>query len=184
MNNYNETFTALITGLITGYFSLKLTIHKDKNTYTKEKYENLIFPIFILLEPYLYSKEITPEINNIVKLIYEHFQKNRMYENGRLLEILNNCFTDIDSKQTVSLNNFTRLCSIISVMYDTSCKKLGVSKRTFVYKLNNNQIHPDKITIINQAGKLTGYLAVAVIIFSLMNMMIILISQILKLLGI
>lgn len=179
-----DLLVALLTGVITGYFSYKLLIHKERNTYTKDKYENVIFPIFQLIEPYLYSKEITPEIISIVSEICICVTKNRMYINGFLLENIDFCKKELDSDKSISQKTFIELCSIISIEYDKSCKKLGISKRSLAYKLNNNQLHPDKRTVLNSVINGTIWFCVLICILSIGYLIFQLITSILNTIGI
>lgn len=182
--NLTEIAAALLTGIMGGYFSHKLLIHKERNTYTKEKYENVIFPIFEIIESYLYSKEITSEINSAVQQICHIVINNRKYINGLLLENIDVCLNQLKDDNSITNNSFTNLCSIISVEYDKSCKKLGISKRTFAYKFNNNQLHPDKITILNYIVYATLYICIFMCAISLGYMLFQFITTILKSLGI
>lgn len=179
-----DVLIALLTGILTGYFSYKLLIHKEKSTYIKEKYENVIFPIFELIEPYLYSKEITLEINSVVQKICNCVTENRKFISGYLLENIDFCKKELRSSNTISKKTFISLCSTISIEYDKSCRKLGIPKRTFAYRFNNSQIHPDKRSILNSFVNAIAYICAFMSICVFAYLIFQFITVILKLIGI
>ena len=152
--NFNELLVAIISAFLTWLFSWKILKHQEKNVYAKERYEYVIFPIFEMIEPHLYPKKINDEIIEIFKKICTVVKQNRKYINGLILENVDFCNRELESTGKISKKSFSILCSIISIEYDKSCKQLGIGKRTFAYKWNNQQIRPDKATFFYQTLKI------------------------------
>lgn len=135
-------------------------------------------------QSYLYSKTISNEIIDIVKKICITVKHNRKYINGLLLETVDICNKEIELNNSISKNTFINLCSVISIEYDKSCKQLGIKRRTLAYKLNNNQIHPNKFTIIDQLVKISIYLLAFIYLFVIGYIIFTVITAIIKILNI
>nr|DAZ62228.1 MAG TPA: hypothetical protein [Caudoviricetes sp.] len=145
----SNLFISLITTVLGAIFSIHLYKNKLHNSYLKEAYETVIFPSFKQLEPYLYSSEITDELNMTTKEICDLLSTNRMIISNKLWHIVYLCNADFHKKDKISKKHFTSLCAILSIEYDKSCKQLGLNSRSLSYKLLRKQLHPDKATLYN-----------------------------------
>lgn len=149
LNKIMQDPIAFLLALLTVMVPLILHKINRKDTYLKERYERVIFPMFITLEPFFYAKTITPEIVEKVKSVCEIANKNRMYIGGFLLEQVDHCNKQLKHPDGLSKEQYIYLCSRVSIEYDRCCEKLGIKKRNIFYKWNNNQLHPNKFSIIN-----------------------------------
>lgn len=177
-----EIIIVIISASLSGYLSYKLTQHKEKQTYTKERYEKVIAPIFFMLEPYLYCSEINSDILSVISSICDLVLSNRLYISGKLLDCASYCRDELIKNNKITKDLFYSFCSIIIIEYDHCCKLLGIQKRTISYKHRYHQIHPDKTYVVNEVIKYFCYLCVFIVFFTLTLFIYQLISTILKLL--
>lgn len=180
----NELIATIIGSLIAATVSYNLFKRTKKDTYIKERYEQVIFPIFVLIEPYLYSKTIDEKVISVVSEICDIVFLKRMYIGGYLLEQIDLCKKEINSPSGLSKTQFTYLCSRISIEYDKCCKELGVKKRSFAYKMSNSQLHPNKVTALNEFVKYSTLALTIIFIIILASAVINFIYLILKLIGV
>lgn len=119
-------FIGIILTIIASIYIFK---SETSISFTKERHDRLIFPLFNLLEPYLYQKPPANLITEALRIIEE----NRNLADGKLLEI---CY--YYSKKPSS-ENYVSLCSYIDNAYDRSCRRLGLKTRSLIYRFNRSQ---------------------------------------------
>lgn len=115
----------LCTAILTFYIFKKET----SISFTKERYEKLIFPLFNLLEPVLYQ-QVQPEYFEKALQIID---RNKSLADGKLLELFYYC------SQNPTQQNFNQLCSYVDKLYDKACRKLGLKIRSFSYRIARHQ---------------------------------------------
>ena len=119
-------FLAIITAAI---ISL-IIFRKDTSiTFSKERHDKLIFPLFDILEPILYQKLDTDVLDKALDII----SQNKNLADGKLIELHYLCSTE------PSQENFNLLCSYIDRTYDRSCRKLMLKRRSILYRINRSQ---------------------------------------------
>lgn len=133
-----ESIKTLITdssvhSIVAAYLAIATSIYvfRSGNNFTliKERHDNLIFPLFNVLEPVLYKSNHDKELETALKIIEE----NKFLADGKLLELHYYCSNYSDE------NNFQELCMYIDRAYDKSCSKLHLKKRSLFYRLNRKQ---------------------------------------------
>ncbi len=115
--------------VITIIVSLYIFKNETSITFIKERHDKLFFPLFNLLEPILYQKVNYGTLGNALSII----SSNKNLADGKLLELYYNCC------QSSSQKNFNALCSYVDSEYDKSCKKLGLKKRSLMYRCARHQ---------------------------------------------
>lgn len=124
-SDFLNFFGILLTALVSIYIFKK----ESSNSFTRERHDKLIFPLFDLLEPVLYQ-DVPPDIlKDALKII----EDNKNIADGKLLELHYLC-SKAPSKEHCRL-----LCSYANKMYDKSCWKLGLKLRSITYRINRNQ---------------------------------------------
>lgn len=97
--------------------------------FTQEQHNNLISPLFDLLEPVLFQPMDHAILRRAIKLI----NANRNIADGKLLELSYYC------EKYPTQNNYNRLCTYINTLYDKSCRKLGIRLRSYSYRIERKQ---------------------------------------------
>lgn len=115
--------------LFTIIVSLYIFKHENFNSFTRERHDKIIFPLFNLLEPFLYHD--VP--NDTLKSALQVIEDNKNLADGKLLEV--SYFCTINPSQ----NNINELFSYVDKAYDKSCRKLGLKTRTFSYRFSRKQ---------------------------------------------
>ncbi len=138
MNFINQLFSSSQTSfdplnfigiIVTVIASLYIFKGETSVSFTRERHDKLIFPIFNLLEPILYTNFQIDVLEEALKII----EDNKNLADGRLLEIHYFC------TENPSIENFKSLCAYIDAAYDKSCRKLGLKTRRIAYRLNRRQ---------------------------------------------
>ncbi len=127
--NANFELVSAIIALGTIVVTIALSKKETSLSLIKERYENLIFPLFSLLEPFLYQKEIPDSLPHILDFI----EKQKIYADGKLIELAYYC------RINPSIKDFINLCKYADKSYDYFCRKLGLRLRSVSYRLNRNQ---------------------------------------------
>ena len=86
MLNYLDFFTGIIAIYLTVLFFRK----RNNDLLIAEKYKNLIFPMFHMLEPYLY-KTVNLEIKTTLKKLTVLHENNILYSSPNLIEAIKSC---------------------------------------------------------------------------------------------
>ena len=123
--------------LVTVISSIYIFKNETSISFTKERYEKLIFPLFNLLEPILFQEPEKTILDKALKLIDE----NKNLADGKLIELSYYC------SEQPSLENFKDLCSYSNKAYDRACRKLGLKTRSLFYRYKRNQFK-NKLGII------------------------------------
>lgn len=119
-------FIGLIATVLVSVYIFKSDLPFD---YAKEKHEKLIFPLFDLVEPFLYQ-----QANDVLwEKIFNVIEKNKSFADGTLISLLYYC------KKQPNHQNFISLCTYIDRAYDKSCKRLKLKRRSIEYRINRNQ---------------------------------------------
>ncbi|MCI7492124.1 MAG: hypothetical protein MSA91_04935 [Lachnobacterium sp.] len=119
-------FLGTVVTVITSVYILK---SETSMSFTKQRYEKLIFPLFNILEPVLYQTPDKQILDKALKLIDE----NKNLADGKLIERAYFCSIN------PSLENFKALCSYSNYAYDRSCRKLGLKTRSLLYRYTRKQ---------------------------------------------
>ena len=130
MLNYLDFFTGIIAIYLTVLFFRK----RNNDLLIAEKYKNLIFPMFHMLEPYLY-KTVNLEIKTTLKKLTVLHENNILYSSPNLIEAIKSC-TPISK---CSNEDYICLCKTIDKEFDNCCVILGLKKRSFLYRFHHEQ---------------------------------------------
>ena len=115
--------------ILTVISTIYLTTLSTKKQIERERYDKLIFPLFNLIEPYLFMKKEDFIFQQVISIIND----NKSLAGGRLLYI---CFwCEKDPSQEL----YIRLCSTINSEFDRACRILGLKQRSVLYRLDRNQ---------------------------------------------
>lgn len=115
--------------IVTVIASLYIFKGETSVSFARERHDKLIFPIFNLLEPILYTDFQIDVLERVSKII----EDNKNLADGKLLEIHYLC------TKNPSIENFKSLCAYIDAAYDKSCRKLGLKTRSIAYRINRRQ---------------------------------------------
>lgn len=119
--------TTLLSIIIGAIVSWKIFKREPSRTYTKERYEKVIYPLFKALEDYLFAKKITPKIESIILICQMIVQENQMIAGGKLIDIFSH---------QITVENFYAISLEVDKQYDKACKQLGIPVRSYFYKLS------------------------------------------------
>ena len=137
--------------LVTVISSIYIFKNETSISFTKERYEKLIFPLFNLLEPIILDRRVRSvgdpvaivagESEKAVDKALKLIDENKNLADGKLIELSYYC------SDQPSLENFKDLCSYSSRAYDHACRKLGLKTRSLFYRYKRNQFK-NKLGII------------------------------------
>ena len=164
-NNF-ESFSLALSVVV----SLYVFWRTPKYKMLQERYKNIIFPLFSLLEPYLYVPYDTIPIDKVTELI----ESNQMYLGSRLHECL------YYFKRNPSQENYNAFCNRLCHEYDMCCFFFGLKVRSISYRINRNQYSSVLFFIFYLIGN-TLLLLFAFIVFLFVLTSVFFISQ--KILG-
>ena len=129
-----DKIIALFIAFISAFVAFRVASNEKKDDYVRKRYEEVIFPLFDLLEFFLFN-----EINETVKrTVYDAtnlVQKHKMLAGGRLVSLIYYC--NLNGKMDSEAYN--NLCSYVNSEYDKSCRKLGIPLRPLRYRVDNAQ---------------------------------------------
>ena len=125
----NFELLSIVATFCTILVTILLSKRESSLSFVREKYDNLIFPLFNQIEPVLYHKKVPKRLPAILDFIEE----NKKYADGKLLEISHFCRSYPTEK------NFTELCKYIDKTMDKYCRFLGIKPRTMYYRFARNQ---------------------------------------------
>lgn len=134
-NNFD--LAAIIAAIISISASVYIFKATPKYELVYNRYTSLIFPLFQLIEPYLFKTMNKKVLSNAVDLI----EQNKMFAGNQLIYISYIC------KKNPCQENFDFLCSYVSKEYDRCCTRLGLGKRSISYKVSKGQ-YKNKIMLI------------------------------------
>lgn len=120
-------FLATLLGVIIAFWT---TLRANASRAIKERYANLIFPLFNVLEPVLFQDEPTPGIYIEMMRI---FTDNRQWADGELLERFHYY------RNNPNPSTFHKLCALVDSRYDSCCRQLGMPVRTYDYRHDKKQ---------------------------------------------
>lgn len=120
------SFAAAVFSFIATIYIFKTT---PKYQLVKERYNKLIFPLFSLIEPHLFR----PVQKDILDQITAMVSKNKSLSDGKLNELIYWC------EQELTQKNYNALCQYINSIYDSSCLRLGLKRRSIGYRLTRKQ---------------------------------------------
>lgn len=130
---FNPTANFELLSVVAAFCTILATILLSKKesslSFVREKYENLIFPLFNQLEPVLYHKKVPERLPAILDFIEE----NKKYADGKLLELTYFC------RSHPSKEHFQDLCKYVDRTMDKYCHRLGIKPRTMYYRFARNQ---------------------------------------------
>lgn len=144
----NSDFLSFIAAIFTLTGTMYIFIVTPKYQLVRERYDKLIFPLFSVLEPYLFKpvqEEIFQQVINIV-------DKNKELSGGKLAELIYYCEINL------SQSNYNYLCKYINTEYDKSCMRLGLKQRSVLYRINRNQYQTKLMFALYIIGHLLLYI--------------------------
>lgn len=109
--------------------SLYIFWRTPKYSNIRARYDKLIFPLFQLIEPYLFTDYSKVPITDIVDFI----EQNAVFAGSRI----NECTFYL--KENCNQYNFNRLCHWIYFEYNSSSFILGLRVHSMSYRLNRHQ---------------------------------------------
>ncbi len=115
--------------LFTIIVSLYIFKHENSYSFVRERHDKIIFPLFNLLEPFLYHDVPKETLESALQII----ESNKNLIDGKLLGVSYFC------AKNPSRNNLNELFSYVDRAYDKSCRKLGLKTRTFSYRFSRKQ---------------------------------------------
>lgn len=142
-------FLATLLGVIAAFWIAR---QEAANRVIKERYENLIFPLFNVLEPVLFHDGPTPDIHLEMMRV---FTTNKQWADGELLERFHYYVNNPNP------STFHLLCALVDTRYDTCCRQLGMPIRTYDYRLDKKQFESPKARIKFKARRVSKYLLIA-----------------------
>ncbi len=125
----NSDYLNFIGILLASAVSIYIFKGEHSLSFAQEQHNNLISPLFELLEPVLFQKVEPIVLHKAIKLINE----NRNIADGKLLELSYRC------EKNPSQSNCNHLCSYVNRLYDRSCRKLGLKLRSYSYRIDRKQ---------------------------------------------
>ena len=125
----NSDYLNFIGILLASAVSIYIFKGEHSLSFAQEQHNNLISPLFELLEPVLFQKVEPIVLHKAIKLINE----NRNIADGKLFELSYRC------EKNPSQSNYNHLCSYVNRLYDRSCRKLGLKLRSYSYRIDRKQ---------------------------------------------
>lgn len=151
----NSDFLNFFGLLLTVIFSVYIFYSGSRKTLERERYDNLVFPLFNLLEPYLFQ----PMDTDIFRQALDIIEKNKSIAGGKFLYIL------YHSKRELSQAHFRLLCSVVNSEFDRTCRIIGIRRRSFFYRLDRHQYRTKLAVFIYHIGCLILYLSMLFALF-------------------
>lgn len=136
-------FAAVIAAIISISASIYIFRSTPKYDLVYKRYVTLIFPLFELIEPYLF-KTVNDEILSKALCLIE---TNKTFAGRKLLHSFYFC------KKNPSQDSYDALCSCISKEYDRCSRRLGLGKRSIWYKIVRNQYKSKLVFILYIVGQ-------------------------------
>lgn len=130
---------AIVSVAITSVVSWRIFKKEPAKTYVQDRYERIIYPVFILLEKHMFNKDITPEISDTVQICKQIIDDNRMIAGGDLLNIFS---------YPLTVDNFYRISCTIDKQYNKACKQLGIPTRSLLYKARSYKWKYKKLNML------------------------------------
>lgn len=153
VSNENTTviIAALITGVLSFYGSKWLYNGKGKIDVARARFYNAYFSIFKAIEPYLFSeidlehaKEMAPVFKDVLETHYELI-------NPYLSAWLKTFLHDLQ-KEKIEQQRFEQICSLVDKEYEELKKQLYLPKRSFRFKLQNDQLTKSTTDTVKQVS--------------------------------
>ncbi len=136
INNFD--LAAVIAAIISISASIYIFRTTPKYDLVHKRYTTLIFPLFELIEPYLFKPVNEGVLSNAIDLI----EQNKVIAGNKLLYVLYFC------KNNPCQEHFDLLCSCVSKEYDQCCSRLGLGKRSVSYKISRQQYKNKAVFIL------------------------------------
>lgn len=125
----NYDFLAFITATVAVILSFFTYRDSCRKSIERERYDKFIYPLFALLEPYLFS-EIPDDVYHKAMGI---LQENRNILGGKFLDVFYWCNKSKDQSSCLALS------TAVNNEFDKVSRILLLKKRTFLYRLNRKQ---------------------------------------------
>lgn len=125
-NSDGLAFFGVLISVIT---SITIFINSSRKSFERERYDKLIFPLFNLLEPYLFKDKDDIVFQKAIDII----QKNKDIAGGHFLNQLYWC------EKSFTQENFISLCTTTNREYDRICRVIGLKCRSIFYRLDREQ---------------------------------------------
>lgn len=144
MNLSNDNIVTIVCCIITavlGYITCKLTLIKPESIkIAKKQFYKVYLPLFRKMEPNLYSENLSIDVAKDYINFFNNL-KAKYYEliDSKLLEYF--LFFELNCQNTkkVSLDLYTDLCHRLSILFDSTRRKLHMPTRSLKYKIINSQ---------------------------------------------
>lgn len=120
-----------VVAVITVYLTALSLGHQKKSSCAKERLDNVISPIFEIIEPYMCPLAGLPT-NESLNGIKHIFNENRLLAGATIRKYL----AILQSEEAIRKNpkSFDKLCAEISREYDSLCKEIGIPCRSLKYR--------------------------------------------------
>ena len=125
----NSDALAFFGALISVIFSVYIFTQSSKKSLERERYDKLVFPLFNLLEPYLFKEKNDEIFHQALQLI----EVNKSIAGGKLLYLL------YWSRQSATQELFISLCAYVNSELDRVSKIIGLRTRSIFYRIDRNQ---------------------------------------------
>lgn len=125
----NSDYLNFVGILLAAAVSIYIFKGEHSLAFVQEQHNNLISPLFDLLEPVLFQQVDFAILRRVIDLI----NANRNIADGKLLELSYYC------EKQPSQSNYNRLCAYVNALYDKSCRKLGLKLRSYSYRIERKQ---------------------------------------------
>lgn len=135
MNNFDTNIVSNLdlAAIIAAFISISASVYIFRTTpkynFIREKYFSLIFPLFELLEPYIFKPFDSDIVSESLSLIKE----NKAYATHKLIRCAYFCEINLCQE------NYDSLCRIVCQEYDRCRSRLGLRRRSMWYKIARKQ---------------------------------------------
>ncbi len=133
-----EIVAVIISILITSLVSYILFKKKSNKEVSRERLEKVLYPSYIILEPYLYKFDFNNiEFIQCLNKVKNIFTKNRMIVGPKLHYQFFLIFNAI--KIEAQKRNYIQFCNMLLSDYNRCCKKIGLPKFEMSCRMALNQ---------------------------------------------
>ncbi|MCP1103562.1 hypothetical protein M2454_002898 [Aequitasia blattaphilus] len=132
--NLIGTLIAAILGGLVALYTIKA---QPSSSLVRERHDLLFSPLFMTLEPILFSKIDTEVMEKALAII----AGNLNLADGSTLDVYRTC------RSHPTQNSFMELCTYVNKNYDRSCRRLGLKRRNLEYRIAHRQ-YASKLSFI------------------------------------
>lgn len=136
-----EYITCILSAVITTLLSVYFPRTKYDKAFERERLEKLIFPIYVILEKYLYNyeyKDISCQL--AISQANDILNKNRLIAGNDLYNSF--VFFKNTTNRKYKKKRFNSFSSKLISDYNKSCKRIGLPELTFIYRFTHKLFTP------------------------------------------